>query len=46
MKSGDKIIIADMASFWEETLYYCQYIEAYVIEMKTIIKEIDLGLEE
>jgi len=46
MNSGNKKITADLASFWEKTLYYCQFMEASVIEMKTIIKEIDIELEK
>ena len=46
MNSGNEKIIAELTGFWEESLYYCQYIETSVPEIKTIIEEIDMEPEK
>ncbi len=46
MKSGNKIMISDIANFWENSQFYCAFLDDSKVKMKSIIAEIDLELEK
>lgn len=45
-KAGNERIIADLANFWETAHYYCTFLDESILEMKKIIKEIDVEIDK
>lgn len=46
MEPGNERIRADLASFWQEIMYYCHYLDFTIVEMESIIREIDAELQK
>jgi len=45
-KSGNEKIIASLANFWELGHFYCTYLDKSILEVKSLINEIDVEIEK